>query len=175
MEVITAVESIVNACPSVFLGGGIVGAPKWQEEIIEILREGRKGGLIYNPRRPIFPFEDPDAAYEQINWEFEALAVSDVFSMWFCAGESERPICMYELGRHLVLREDRTGGGFCHIAIGIEKGYRREADVRIQMGLIYSPDVGRISETLENHAGKILEELARVARKKLGHIADGRL
>ncbi|KKK55301.1 hypothetical protein LCGC14_3075930, partial [marine sediment metagenome] len=124
MRVITAVEKIKrNDGLMIFLAGGITNCPWWQNEIIEML----KGcvGTILNPRRKDFPIGDPNASLEQITWEFNALEKADIFSMWFSNAESDQPICMYELGRNIALRENEMST----VVIGVEPGYRREQDV----------------------------------------------
>jgi len=151
MKVITAPEPFpALACreTSVFLAGGITGCPDWQQEVIGLLA-GVGTGTLLNPRRENFPIHDPNAARAQITWEFHALNRADIFSMWFCAGPSDQPICMYELGRHLTKHAPR------HVIIGIEPGYRREADVRIQTELVNVELASRISTTLVSHAYNI--------------------
>jgi hypothetical protein len=157
--------------PWVFLAGGICNCPDWQAEIVKLLSDLDDGTLL-NPRRKNFPIHDPGAARKQITWEFNAIKKADIFSMWFCAGPSDQPICMFELGANLWR--------FTPICIGIEPGYRREQDVRIQMELFscyrreqdvriqmelfssMSPSFLRnccISSTLEKHAENIRYEV----------------
>ena len=102
MKVITALEDVEGPRPYVFLAGGITNCPEWQVEVIDKLKDFSKGTLL-NPRRKNFPINDPNASREQIEWEFNAISNCDIFSMWFCKGESDQPICMYELGRNLTL------------------------------------------------------------------------
>ena len=151
MQVITAVEPILNIHPSVFLAGGITNCPWWQDELRELLKN--EEGVIYNPRRRNFPMDDPNAAKEQIKWEFDALAAADIFSMWFSDADSDQPICMYELGRHVALRTMWPHT----IIIGVEPGYRRSQDVYVQMELI-NPKI-KISNNLEQHAENIKKSL----------------
>lgn len=151
MKVIIAPNKIEKTdLPTVFLAGGITDCPEWQDDIIRLL--GRYGdAILLNPRRKNFPIHDPEAAEEQITWEFHALNNCDIFSMWFSASESVQPICMYELGRHLALKSpDRMD----RIVIGIEPGYKRERDVRIQTGLVSKNII--ISGNLQDHASRIL-------------------
>ena len=159
MQVITAPEPLVDPRePTVFLAGGITNCPWWQDDLIAMLANYE--GYIYNPRRRNFPIEDPNAAQEQITWEFEALNRCRVFSMWFCSGESDQPICQYELGRHLV-RFDYTNA-LEQVVIGVEPGYRREQDVRIQTSLVNSKLGTRISSSLEEHAANIAKALEQL-------------
>jgi len=140
MDVITAPEKIPGnvSRPTVFLAGGITNCPNWQREIIEMLKDVQ--GTILNPRRENFPVGDPNSAVEQITWEFNAIEMCDIFSIWFCAGPSDQPICMYELGRNLLKREDCPD----QVLIGIEPGYKREMDVRIQADLASTPEVNNL-------------------------------
>jgi hypothetical protein len=164
MKVITAPESIdkINRkSVSVFLAGGICNCPWWQKDVIKKLEQKGFEGYVFNPRRENFPMHDPKAAYEQIKWEYEALNEAKIFSMWFCAGESDQPICMYELGRNIALHS--IGGSpfiytepFTHVAVGIEPGYKREQDVRIQLSLINEELADRISNNLEEHVENII-------------------
>lgn len=78
-----------------FLAGGITGCINWQKEVIDYLENFDKlsnGQLdrlvVFNPRREKFP-DDPEAAKEQIEWEFRWLQRMEIFSMFFTAGESD--------------------------------------------------------------------------------------
>ena len=149
MHVVTAVEKLEGPRPWVFLAGGITNCPWWQHEVIEILQD-YPHGTILNPRRHNFPIGDPNAAQEQIKWEFEALNRADIFSIWFSNADSDQPICMYELGRHLARYE---AGFLKHMCVGVEPGYRREQDVIIQTKLV-NPKC-TIATTLHWHTIKI--------------------
>ena len=160
MKVFTAPEQKDNpeGLPTVFLAGGIVKCGPWQDHVIERLGK-YDHALILNPRRSNYPWDDPTAEREQITWEFHGLNHCDVFSMWFVASESDQPVCMYELGRQLA---------FCpfnpsrRVVLGIEPGYNRESDVRIQTALAY-PGV-QISDTLDAHSDNILKATLEMAR-----------
>ncbi len=99
---------------------------------------------ILNPRRANFPIDSPDAAELQIRWEFEHLRKADIISFWFCK-ETIQPIVLYELGAWSMTKKP--------IVVGVEPGYEREQDVRIQTNLI-RPDV-RILNTLEALANEL--------------------
>jgi hypothetical protein len=113
---------------AVFLAGGITGCPDWQAEA----RRTMSGVVVLNPRRADFPIHDPDAARGQIEWEYRHLHRARVVLFWFPACESPQPIALYELGRHAALGRP--------IAVGVEEGYIRAADVRIQLELA-RPDI----------------------------------
>lgn len=125
-----------------FLAGGICNCPNWQKEVIEELAEYNLPNLIIlNPRRTNFDIKK-DNPTEQIKWEFEQLNNMDIFSMYFAKSEkSVQPICMYELGRHLALMPYRFIKDWQdRIVLGVEEGYSRENDVRIQTSLAVGLD-----------------------------------
>jgi len=154
MKVITAPDySFKNEVGTLaFLAGGITNCPEWQDEVIEILKDS-DAGVLLNPRRKNFPIHDPNAAREQITWEFDALGDAQIFSMWFSAGESDQPICMYEYGRNVAIHQQQ--GDLKCVVVGVEPGYRREADVRIQSELVSPVLAARITDNLEDHAENI--------------------
>lgn len=140
MKVITAPEkyTLKEGEVSVFLAGGITNCPNWQKEIIGYLRGFHHSNklVVFNPRRENFPIHDSSAVYEQIHWEFQALEKMDIFSMYFCSGESVQPICLYELGRNLVRMQMRYPIDWKdRIVISVEDGYKRKQDVFIQTQL----------------------------------------
>jgi len=110
---------------SLFLAGGITGCPDWQSYMIEALKDYKV--LIYNPRRTIFPMNDPSAAEEQIRWEFERLRDADMALFWFSKG-SDNPIVLFEYGRH-GFNVNRP------IFLGIDPEYKRKQDVIVQTRL----------------------------------------
>lgn len=144
MKIITAPEIYKNdsniAC---FLAGGITNCPNWQDEVIKNIKEYSSSENIdlkyldiYNPRRANFPIDNPNAAQEQIEWEFKYLEKCDIFSMYFCNAPSDQPICMYELGRNISeIRNEYMGTWGHRIIVSVEKGYKREQDVLIQTRL----------------------------------------
>ena len=115
---------------TLFLAGGITGCPDWQNEVVQML--GDVEATVWNPRRANFPIGDPNAAHEQIAWEFEKLNEAKIISFWFCK-ETICPIVLYELGRHLAR-------GRARIVIGVEENYQRVQDVCIQARLV-DPEV----------------------------------
>ena len=160
-QYIEAISNETPIYPTVFLAGGITNCPDWQKETISLLADELI--TILNPRRKNFPIHDPNAAKEQIEWEFHALNNANIFSMWFCNANSDQPICMYELGRHLALHSNNLDA----VVIGIEPGYRRAQDVFIQSGLIDSSIPLRISDNLQDHATNIKEAVKKLLSKKL--------
>jgi hypothetical protein len=155
MKVVTAPESLQDLpSPSVFLAGGITGCPDWQQDMITRLRDINFGCLL-NPRRANFPIHDPNAANEQITWEFKALRAANIFSMWFSNAPSDQPICFYELGRHLAMRQ--VDNQFKYVVIGVEKGFKRSQDVYIQTGLVSKKIV--IVDNLSEYEDKVREAI----------------
>jgi len=98
MKVITSPEVYHQSDDevSVFLAGGITNCHDWQSDVIAFLQKYNVDDLhsrldklvIYNPRRPNFPIDDPSTAQEQIEWEFKNLEKMDIFSMMFVDGPS---------------------------------------------------------------------------------------
>ena len=140
MKVITAPKQYEKQERDVllFLAGGITNCPNWQKEVIALLEKVNPSDLVvFNPRRDNFPIHDQNAAKEQITWEFKYLNMADIFTMYFCSGDSDQPICMYELGRHLhrISEENGWDNVIDHVVVSVEDGYKRKNDVIIQTSL----------------------------------------
>jgi len=149
MRVIDAPESLSDLPrPAVFLAGGITGCPDWQNKVIAGLSD-LDFGCVLNPRRANFPIHDPNAAREQITWEFNALHKADLFSMWFCNTESDLPICFYELGRYVAIRQVNVQ--LDRVLIGVETGFKRSQDVYIQMELVNKGISDNIFSSLDDY------------------------
>ena len=132
---------------SVFLAGGITGCPDWQQEVTVFFQPTNI--VILNPRRKHFPINTPDAASEQINWEFEHLRKADVILFWF-PKESICPIALYELGAWTRTEK--------HIFIGMHPGYERRQDIEIQTRL--RRPGSRIVYSLQELVNQIIDYLA---------------
>lgn len=141
MKVITAPEYYVlrGHETGVFLAGGITNCRDWQSKVIKRLDvdyQYLEDLVIFNPRRENFPIYDPYAAYEQIEWEYHSIEKCDIFSMYFASGDSDQPICMYELGRNILRMQMKYPADWeDRIIISVEDGYRRKEDVLIQTEL----------------------------------------
>jgi len=107
-----------------FLAGGITGCPDWQQRMVKLLND--TDYVLLNPRRADFPIHDPDAANEQIIWEYDCLRKADVIQFWF-AKETIQPIVLYELGAWAASNKP--------IFVGIHPEYSRRQDVEIQIKL----------------------------------------
>lgn len=83
MKVITAVEKYTPNYGdiTVFLAGGITDCDNWQKKVIDYLetQQHTEHLIVFNPRRDKFPMDDPNAAEEQITWEFNNLEKADMF------------------------------------------------------------------------------------------------
>jgi len=111
---------------SVFLAGGITGCEEWQRPMARKLLAATKSLVVVNPRRDNFPIDDPNAAEAQITWEHDALRFVSAVSVWF-TNATMQPICLYELGAWSMTRKP--------LFVGVQPGYAREQDVRIQTRL----------------------------------------
>ena len=133
-QIITAPSIEKPIYTSIFLAGGITNCKNWQKEVIKELEF--ENISIFNPRQENFDITDKNASFKQISWEFERLEQMDIFSMYFCNGESDQPICMYELGRNILKMQNRFPNDWeKRIIISVEDGYKREQDVIIQTQL----------------------------------------
>lgn len=144
MKVITAVEELTNDDMNkvkIFLAGGITNCRNWQQEVIKEIQdryfeEDLENMIIINPRRENFPIGDKSESVRQIDWEFRMLERCDIFTMYFCSGESDQPICMYELGRNIIRMQTRYPFNWEHrIVVSSESEYKRRMDVNIQVNL----------------------------------------
>ena len=170
MKIITAPEKydLKENEISVFLAGGITNCEEWQNKIIDYLKDNPYNDLndlvVFNPRRENFPIDDKSAAQEQIEWEFNNIERCDIFSIYFCGGISDQPICMYELGRNILRLQNRFPANWQErIVISIEEEYKRKDDVIIQTRLatnnITSIAVGKEKEDdlISTHADRIID------------------
>lgn len=158
---------------SCFLAGGITNCPDWQNEVIKQLYGfalGSSEPVIFNPRRENFPIEDKSAAVQQIEWEYKMLERCDIFSMYFSSGDSDQPICMYELGRNILRMQMRHPSDWQdRIIISVEDDYRRRQDVLIQTELATQNQImvnTQISPRvcLADHVDNIVRAYKRVVR-----------
>lgn len=176
MKIITAIESFEKDDNKIycFLGGGITNCWNWQNKVIEELKKydienyGKLDDLvILNPRRENFPIEDPNASFEQINWEFWAIEHSDIFSMYFAGNTtSPQPICFYELGRFLG-RENLN-----ELVLTVEEEFVRKNDVIIQTQLVadMSNYVVNVNSNVSQHVYSIISKYFEIQEDRLHEI-----
>lgn len=165
MKIITAPELYIPEEGEItcFLAGGICGCENWQTKTLETLQKVNPEHLvIFNPRREDFPIDNPEESERQIGWEFMHLERADIFSIYFCGGESVQPIALYELGRNLYRMQTIYPDAPItdHVVITVADGYKRKQDVMIQVGLAcdaHWPSCTRTYKaTPEMHATDIL-------------------
>jgi hypothetical protein len=149
MRYIEAPNSDDSGKQSLFLAGSITGCPDWQKEVVKNIDASGIDMVVFNPRRANFPIQDPNAAFEQIKWEFDHLRKADVISFWF-SKDSMGPIVLFELGAHSMTSKP--------IIVGVEDGYPRQQDVEIQMKLL-RPDM-KIHRSLGDLFQEIIERFA---------------
>lgn len=152
--IITALERTLpstGGIKSLFLAGGITNCPEWQFGVADQLDGENR--LIFNPRRRDFPIDDPNAAQEQIKWEFDALRVADSILFWF-PHETLCPIVLYELGAWNMTDKP--------LFVGTHPDYARKQDVIVQTKL------ARHDVTVRDS----LEETVRDALDWLNSVAD---
>ena len=128
---------------TLFLAGGITDCPDWQSEMLSLLKD--TDITILNPRRKNFPINDPDAAPEQIKWEYDHLRKAKSISFWF-PKESICPIALYELGAWSMTAKP--------LFIGLHPDYKRKLDIEHQTSLI-RPEI-KIVYSLAELASQIL-------------------
>lgn len=159
----------------VFLAGGICKCIEWQKMIIDMFNESNEYNKIslcpeydtlcvINPRRTDW-IDEPNAALRQIEWEFDMIEKCDMFTMYFAGGESDQPICMYELGRNIERFKQRFPLSWQdRIIITCDDSYKRLNDVLIQTMLATNNDlkvnvVIGAEESVKEHFKKIEEKL----------------
>jgi hypothetical protein len=128
---------------SLFLGGGISGCPSWQREMVALLADTDL--TLLNPRRADFPIYDPNAANEQIEWEFRHLRKATALLFWFPC-ETLCPITLYELGAWSMTDKP--------IFVGTHLDYPRRRDIEIQTRMV-RPEVP-VAESLVELAGTVI-------------------
>lgn len=126
-KVITAIDNFRTEDTTLFLVGGITDCPDWQSEAIASL----SNLTLLNPRRKNFPIHDPNAAKEQIEWEYKALRYADAILFWF-PHETLCPIVLYELGAWSMSNKP--------LFVGTHPLYQRKQDVIVQTRLV-RPDI----------------------------------
>lgn len=149
----------------VFLAGGICQCDNWQQTVIRHITTQAIDNndipklILFNPRRDVFPIDNPNESYKQIEWEFKWMKEMNIFSMYFDASTSAQPICFYELGRYLVLMMQKYPDDYQNrIVISYKEGFIRIKDVEIQTSLATKGNVKvkQCKNSIE-HAELILE------------------
>jgi hypothetical protein len=146
MKVVRAPDEFAGAGPAFFLAGGITGCPDWQAELLGLLPPSEWTAL--DPRRHPWP-EDPGEVAKQIDWEHRHLRRADLIAFWF-PPQTLCPITLYELGAWSMSAKP--------LVVGVDPGYARRLDVRVQTRLA-RPDVVLVDS---------LEALAEAVRARIG-------
>ena len=160
---------------SCFLAGGMTSGFNWQDKVIKEFRSFSERDpslfdqlVLINPRRKFFDVGDVRYPREQIEWEYEAIERSTIFSMFFADGESVQPISLYELGRkvgsfadHYISIPDYK------LIVTIVNGYKKAFDVVAQLELATKrTDLCAIFDTrkeaIENHCTRIMEAYSTI-------------
>ena len=156
----------------VFLAGGICKCIGWQKMVIdgfddEIQTDNSTYNELYllNPRRTDW-IDEPGAAERQIEWEFDMLERCDMFTMYFAGGESDQPICMYELGRNILkMRYEYPTTWKERIVITCDSSYRRLNDVLVQTRLATDGQIKvNVVDGAEESVKKHTEEIKKALR-----------
>jgi len=150
LEAITDKKSLFAR--KIFLAGGITECRDWQAEMVGMLKD--LPVTVFNPRRKNFPIHDPNAAKEQITWEYHKLNEATHILFWFCR-ETICPIVLYELGRHLARRQFQDVS--LKVYVGMDADYKRRQEVEIQSRLVI-PSL-KIHYSLEDLAAQIKSEI----------------
>ena len=161
----------------VFLAGGICKCIQWQKLVIdEFMKDDGEinidnstydGLYLLNPRRTDW-IEEPGAAERQIEWEFDMIDRCDVFTMYFAGGESDQPICMYELGRNLLrMQYEYPTTWKERIVITCDESYKRLNDVLVQTRLATD---GQIKVNVVEGAEQSVQVHAEEIKKSLRYI-----
>jgi hypothetical protein len=137
MHYIEALQTYNGNETSLFLAGGITGCPDWQKDLVFLL-QGMPLTLL-NPRRALFPMDDPDTAWAQIEWEHIHLSLATAITFWF-PRETLCPITLYELGAWSMTKKP--------LFVGVHPAYQRRQDVFIQTALA-RPDIQLVSTLVE--------------------------
>lgn len=156
----------------IFLAGGICNCVQWQDKVIDFLKTHTIDNLSYfhtcilNPRRTDW-LDTPGEATRQIEWGFDMIERCDMFTMYFAGGESDQPICMYELGRNILRMQDKFPYDWRHrIVITCDSSYKRLNDVLIQVGLAtegtLNVNVHDGEKSIDLHCEKILEHIPNI-------------
>lgn len=158
MQLITAPQSYTKYVGdiSVFLAGPVTTCEDWQNQVVMAFQNEDDDLILINPRRDSFDINKKEETRKQIEWEFNMIELCDIFSMYFCGGESVQPISMYELGRNLVRMQQRFPSDWRHrIVITVDPKYEKFNDVVTQVHLATRGTFVFIGMVLEDHISNI--------------------
>ncbi len=170
MNVIEAPNNNTKGNIKIFLAGGISNCPDWQSIIIEKLNNEDnpyqqimlEGVTVFNPRRKNYENVE-DTIVEQITWEFFKLKESDIIAFWFSSG-SLNPITLYEYGKHVTSTK---------LVVGVDVGYERKNDIKIQTSLIRPTQ--HICYDLDEFYNDIIKNIYDLSMSKNNLIPDKKI
>jgi hypothetical protein len=123
-------QSVQRTPGMAYLAGGIRNCPNWQTSLQDMLAPV-SGISVYNPRVAQFEPGSTDEYMGMVSKNRLALEQSEVVIFWF-PKDMLTPVALCELGAEVARRRP--------IFIGVEDGYSRESDVRVQARL-ERPDI----------------------------------
>ncbi len=126
-----------------FLAGGISNCPNWQEEVSQLLIN--QGLEVFNPRKADFIGMGGMNYRNHLRKNHQRLIDSKAVVFWF-AKETLNSMALFELGIACQLNKP--------IFIGVEPGYTREQDIRVQVGLA-RPDV-KVVNTIQELTSQVV-------------------
>jgi hypothetical protein len=148
--------------PAVFLAGGIGLCENWQQDAAAAFADLEVA--VLDPRRAVFPVEDPDAEAEQVTWEHTHLHRAALVMFWFPDSESHQPIALYELGM--------MANGQTPIVVGADPRYARRNNIVVQLRLA-RPGL-EVHSTLADTAGAVRAFFEAPSRDSLGRAPSSR-
>ncbi len=148
MQYLEAVQQRLDKDPFVgrwrhalFAAGGMTGCPDWQLEVRDRLEDSPDWLVLLNPKQRRWPIQDPNAARDQIQWEFDHLQMASAVLFWF-PQETLCPIALFELGKWLgkPIAIAQNGASNPHqvykpLFVGCHPNYARKFDVVTQVRL----------------------------------------
>lgn len=161
IKVVTAIEEdysleTQSINTKVFIAGGILGCPNWQNEFIDLFTKNcdyNQKVTLFNPRRERFSDVDENEKIKQVCWEYKHLEISDIIVFWFSRG-TVNPITLYELGRwgNSQLSNKK-------ILIGIDPEYEKKSSV-ITQSTLDNPNV-LFSNDLESLSYRLIQTICQ--------------
>lgn len=121
--------------PRIFLAGTIDNGAgeEWQKWVEEQLKDYKV--VLLNPRRPdwnpdLKPTADCPEFVEQVNWELDGIAYSNIILFYF-AGGSISPVTMLELGMCLGQENAMDSYSWSRTLIYCDKNFWRRGNIEI--------------------------------------------
>lgn len=91
--------------------------------------------------------------------------------MYFSEGDSDQPICLYELGRNIMTMMQRFPNDYAErMVVSYDKNYRRAQDVKIQTDLAFAANSAKPKlfevNSVNDHALAVLEAVLMTERNR---------